>query len=591
MLGLLGRRKLLGDRQEALLAEERTLIEQLHSVLERFGSDVLPADLRTLDDALLHLDELFLLVVAGEFNSGKSSFINALIGEPVLREGVTPTTDRINILKYGAEPVERPRDEFVLEILYPAEVLREINVVDTPGTNAVIRRHEELTRDFIPRSDMVLFVTSADRPFTESERAFLQQIREWGKKVVLVVNKVDILQAVEIDQVIAFVRENALPLLGREPEVFPLSARLAQRAKAARRESAGDDTANEWDASRFEAVERYITETLDEEERVRLKLLNPLGVASSITSKYHGAVESRLAVLADDFQTIETIDKQIELYRSDLQQDFRLHLSEVENLLNEMELRGMQFFDDTLRLGRMFDLMKGDRIREEFEERVIGDTPAQIEQRVQAIIDWLVERQLRLWQGVNEYLNRRRVAQHRDQLFGEIGTSFEYNRAALLTSVGHAAQRVVESYDQQYEAEELARSVQSAMRQTIAIEVGAVGLGGALLAVLSTALADFTGILAASAVAAMGLYIIPAKRRQAKAEFHTKISDLRDQLARTINRQVNSELDSSVSRIREAVGPYTRFVRAQREQLTTVETDLASIDAALGRLRAEIVRQ
>jgi hypothetical protein len=129
------------------------------------------------------------------------------------------------------------------------------------------------------------------------------------------------------------------------------------------------------------------------------------------------------------------------------------------------------------------------------------------------------------------------------------------------------------------------------MRQTIAIEVGAVGLGGALLAVLSTALADFTGILAASAVAAMGLYIIPAKRRQAKAEFHTKISDLRDQLARTINRQVNSELDSSVSRIREAVGPYTRFVRAQREQLTTVETDLASIDAALGRLRAEIVRQ
>jgi small GTP-binding protein len=591
VLGLLGRRKLLGDRQEALLGEERALIERLRTVLAGFGSDVLPADIRTLDDALLHLDELFLLVVAGEFNSGKSSFINALLGEPVLREGVTPTTDRINILKYGPEPAERPRDEFVLEILYPAEVLRELNVVDTPGTNAVIRRHEELTRDFIPRSDMVLFVTSADRPFTESERVFLEQIREWGKKVVLVVNKVDILQPSEIDQVIAFVRENALPLLGHEPEVFPLSARLAQRAKSARREAAGEDVVPGWAESRFEAIERYITETLDEEERVRLKLLNPLGVAGSIASKYHGVVESRLGILADDVQTLDTIEKQIALYRDDLQQDFRLHLTEVENLLNEMELRGMQFFDDTLRIGRMFDLMKGDRIREEFEERVIGDTPSLIEQRVQTIIDWLVERQLRLWQGVNEYLNRRRVAQHRDQLFGEIGTSFEYNRAALLTSVGQAAQKVVESYDQQYESEELARSVQNAMRQTIAIEVGAVGLGGALLAVLSTALADFTGILAASAVAAMGLYIIPSKRKQAKAEFHTKISDLRDQLARTINRQVNSELDGSISRIREAVGPYTRFVRAQRELLATVESDLGSINAEVGRIRSEIMRK
>ena len=588
LLGLLTRRKLLGDRQEALLADERALMQRLRTVLERFGSDVVPADVRTLDDTILHLDELFLLVVAGEFNSGKSSFINALLGEPVLREGVTPTTDRINILKYGPEPSERPRDEFVLEIHYPADVLREINLVDTPGTNAVIRRHEELTRDFIPRSDMVLFVTSADRPFTESERAFLEQIREWGKKVVIVLNKVDILQPDEVDQVVSFVRENAVPLLGREPDVFPLSSRIAQRAKA----SAGGDARDEfWRESRFEAIERYITDTLDEEERIRLKLLNPIGVADAITTKYRNVVSSRLELLADDFRTLENIEKQIELYRGDLQRDFKFHLTEIENLLNEMELRGMEFFDDTVRIGRMFDLMKGDRIRDEFERRVIADTPAQIENRVQAVIDWLVERQLRLWQGVNEYLNRRRIAQHRDQLVGEIGTSFEYNRSALLESVGRTARQVVERYDRDAESEELARSVQSAMTATAVIEAGAVGLGGILLAVLTTAAADFTGILAASAVAAMGLYIIPAKRRQAKADFHSKISELRDQLARTVSRQVNSELDSSVNRIREAIGPYTRFVRAEREQLATVEADLTQIDSALGRLRADITRE
>ena len=596
MLGLLGRRKLLGDRQEALLAEERELMQRLRVVLEGFGSDVAPADLRTLDDTILHLDELFLLVVAGEFNSGKSTFINALLGQPVLREGVTPTTDRINILKYGDEPAERARDQYVLEIFYPADVLREINVVDTPGTNAVMRQHEELTRDFIPRSDLVLFVTSADRPFTESERAFLEQIREWGKKVVVVINKIDILRPGETEQVVSFVRENAAPLLGREPEIFPLSARLALRAKsmgndgqAAPEAAAGAETP--WQESKFEVVERYITDTLDEEERIRLKLLNPLGVAGSLTAKYRSALGSRLQLLNDDFQTIENIDKQIELYRSDLQRDFRFHLVEIENLLNEMELRGMEFFDDTVRIGRMFDLMKSDRIREEFERRVVGDTPAQIESRVQGVIDWLVERQLRLWQGVNDYLNRRRVAQHRDQLLGEIGTSFEYNRSALLESVGRTARQVVETYDRDVESTELARSVQSAMTATAVLEAGAVGLGGVLLAVLSGALADFTGVLAAGAVAAMGLYIIPAKRKQAKADFHSKISDLRDQLARTVNRQVNSELDSSVNRIREAVGPYTRFVRAQREQFGELQERLGELEGNIGRLHAEIVRQ
>lgn len=442
---------MLGARQEALLAEERELLGRLREALSGFV-DTIPADQRTLDETIVHLDELFLLVVAGEFNSGKSSFINALIGETVLREGVTPTTDRINILKYGAEPSERLREEFVLEILYPAEMLREINIVDTPGTNAVIRRHEELTRDFIPRSDLVLFVTSADRPFTESERSFLEQIKEWGKKIVLVVNKVDILQPHEAETVVQFVRENAQTLLGRQPEVFPLSARQAQRSKRATDNGNGAD--NEWQASRFEAVERYITDTLDEDERIRLKLMNPLGVAQSITTKYRTAVEERLKLLQEDVVTIDQIDRQVELYRQDLQKDFGLHVSDIENLLHEMELRGIAFFDDTVRLGRMFDLMKTDRIRAEFEDRVIADTPAQIEQRVQHIIDWLVDRQFRLWQSVTEYLNRRKVARDREQMLGDIGTSFDYNRAALLTSVGQTVRQVVNTYDREAEAVE-----------------------------------------------------------------------------------------------------------------------------------------
>src|SRR4030095_10513881 len=131
----------------------------------------------------------------------------------------------------------------------PVELLREIAIVDTPGTTAAQRRQEARTRDFVPRSDLVLFVTSADRPFTESERAFLESVRDWGKKIVVAVNKVDILET-EADRarVVAFVTENAQKLLGVAPPVFPVSAKQALRAK-----TAGDERAIE--QSGFPALE------------------------------------------------------------------------------------------------------------------------------------------------------------------------------------------------------------------------------------------------------------------------------------------------------------------------------------------------
>src|ERR687890_1749080 len=229
---LLARKGILSRREQEIRAREQELLERLGVALERFGTDVAGDDLRRFQEAREQLTGLFLLVIAGEFNSGKSSFINALLGERVLPEGVTPTTDRINILRHGPAVSENLLEAYLLERTHPAEVLREINIVDTPGTNAIIRRHEELTRDFVPRSDLVLFVTSADRPFTESERTFLEQIREWGKKIVFIVNKIDILpRAEEREEVIRYVGENAAALLAETPEIFAVSARQALDAR------------------------------------------------------------------------------------------------------------------------------------------------------------------------------------------------------------------------------------------------------------------------------------------------------------------------------------------------------------------------
>src|SRR5436190_9280081 len=221
---------ILPEAVRGLVTEERVLLGRLRELLvtETAAGD----DVRQLRQAELDLDELFLLVVVGEFNAGKSAFINALIGERVLREGVTPTTAVITRLRYAASLVER-REGAMLEVGYPLELLRDVAIVDTPGTNAILREHEEITSHFVPRADLVLFVTSADRPFTETERAFMQRIREWGKKVVVVLNKVDLLSEDQVDEQVGFVRDGVERLLGFRPAVFPVSARSALLSRAA----------------------------------------------------------------------------------------------------------------------------------------------------------------------------------------------------------------------------------------------------------------------------------------------------------------------------------------------------------------------
>src|ERR687885_2672321 len=224
--------RILDERREALVDRERALLEKFIAFLKDFGAPSEDAEL--VRRALSDLEELFLLVIVGEFNSGKSAFINALLGAGISEEGVTPTTSRITVLRHSQEPVERERRDGVLERGYPNAFLHEIAIVDTPGTNAIIRHHEELSRGFVPRSDLVLFVTSSDRPFTESEREYLELIRDWGKKIVLVVNKADLLREDEDrDQVRLFVEEGVRSMLGLKPPIFFVSAYLARKAKIA----------------------------------------------------------------------------------------------------------------------------------------------------------------------------------------------------------------------------------------------------------------------------------------------------------------------------------------------------------------------
>jgi hypothetical protein len=218
---------------------------------------------------------------------------------------------------------------------------------------------------------------------------------------------------------------------------------------------------------------------------------------------------------------------------------------------------------------------------------VVADTPQLIERRVTEVIDWLVSSDLRSWQAVMEHLQKRRHA-HADRIIGQVGGSFDLHRARLLDSVGRSAQRSIESYDKDAEASRLAESVQVAVAGTALAEIGALGLGVLFTHLAVTAAADFTGILAAGSIALLGLFIIPNRRHDAKKELRAKIESLRDKLMTGLTGQFDREIDASLRRIEEAIAPYTRFVRAERDKLTGVHGELKEITEGLARLRARV---
>jgi hypothetical protein len=218
---------------------------------------------------------------------------------------------------------------------------------------------------------------------------------------------------------------------------------------------------------------------------------------------------------------------------------------------------------------------------------VVGDTPQLIERRVAEVIDWLVGSDLRQWQAVMDHLQERKN-EHADRIVGQVGGSFDFNRTRLLDSVGRAAQRSVETYDKEAEASRMAESVQVAVAGTALVEVGAIGLGAILTHIAVTAAADFTGILAAGTIAILGFFIIPNRRHDAKKDLREKIEALRTHLMTSLTAQFDREIDASLRRIDEAIGPYTRFVRAERDRLTEVHGELRTVDESLVRLRSRV---
>lgn len=206
------------------------LVKDLHQLVIETRNEALATTVSELRNTL---SEPFLFVIVGEVKAGKSSFINALLGEgEVCKVAPDPCTDTIQQLLYGEKPETVIVNPYLRKIFQPAEILRHISVVDTPGTNTVEAHHQEITERFVPRSDLVVFVFEAKNPYRQSAWDFFDYIhRDWQKKIIFILQQADLMSREDLQVNINGLIRHAEKKGMNAPQVFPVSAKYELEGK------------------------------------------------------------------------------------------------------------------------------------------------------------------------------------------------------------------------------------------------------------------------------------------------------------------------------------------------------------------------
>jgi GTPase Era involved in 16S rRNA processing len=380
------RERMMLDQYKQVSQKLMGCIGKLAAISSSRGDTKVEENLREIGEKLG--GNRFHLVVLGQFKRGKSTFINSLLGDRVLPTSVVPLTSIVTLLKYGEEEVVEvlfndgskttiSRDqleEYVtergnpsneknvkhVEVAYPSGYLKDgVFIIDTPGVGSTFENNTEMTYNYLPRVDAALFLLAVDPPISQSEIAFLEDVKDYVEKIFFVQNKIDYMNEEERKESMAFSKEVIEKALGSDSiGIYPLSAKLALEAKQSKNKKLlGKSRLPEFDKilgdfllkekgktflrSALNSTRKLLS---DEEFAIQLELRAIATPLKDLEQKIHLFQEKMEVVRQEREDNVYYFQGEIKRLIDILDRDLdRLKKSEIPKLVKELEATGAKY--------------------------------------------------------------------------------------------------------------------------------------------------------------------------------------------------------------------------------------------------------
>ncbi len=513
--------------------------DKLLDITREIGHEKLELTLVELRD---QLEAPFTFVIVGEVKAGKSSFINALLDtdKEICKVAPMPMTDTIQQILYGETERIEEINPYLKKIYQPVEILKEIAIVDTPGTNTIVAHHQEITERFIPYSDLIVFVFEAKNPYRQSSWEFFDYINaEWHRKIIFVLQQKDLLPEADLKINIDGVVEHAKKKGISDPKVFAVSAKLEQ--------------ADFQDISGFKDIRSYIENNITGGKAPELKFQNNVHTLLTISTKLDDSMKNRISQYEADVKFREEIKeliqtqhlkttKQIEVLSDNLLDSYdnitRQKLDDLEDGLSFMSVVKRSFSsifgkESSLKewlttQAKDFELKLNTSLRDKLQNGIID-----VAENIQ-IMGKLVDNKLRY---------STTILKNNDEIFADIAE----RRINVLKDLQQSFNQFMNTAENFYDERMVSES--SKMTPNLAAGGGVAIVGVILAAVAQGAVFDITGgVLTAVGVLFAGV-TLGLNRSKVIGKFEEEIIKGRSKM----KQEVAEKLDDYTIRIRQKI--------------------------------------
>lgn len=579
------------------------MITDLLDVLPRIGS-VEEERVAQVRDALFHADNPYLAVFVGPFSSGKSSIINALLGnQDLLPVGPTPTTDRITILRWGEDPERMASGGEVDTVFHPSPLLQKVSFVDTPGMESIFREHEAVTVRFLHRSDTVFMVMPSTQAMSAKNLEVLQDLKQYGKNIIILVNQSDLLSDDEVTSVRDYVQEQSQSKLGYKPEVLMVSALKGLQANAG---DTRDDTL--WKESGLDGVERYIDRQLGDIARLRQKLQTPLQITQNVSTAALEAVRQN-QTLFDQYASIaENVRTQIDTHQRAQQRHVRDTKEDIEAEFKTATERGRAAIAEqvrfsralasvgrgTLELVRLGNLVQPagtSTMRLALENKKALEPLTKLSKHTDELAARLEGRDLRDIDNLVNYAQTQVTALPeglRNKMIGNIRTPTSYDRSALTDIRDELA--AIEDEARQVETETLDKELREAVVYLAVWEIILLLAGIVVVGVLvnqpdGTIVGLLVGVILLMLI---GLGFVPLRGRMLENAYASRMLKLQNRYLETLSNAADEQISYGVKLREDAVEPLITLIESQTEtqseqlqKLQSIQQQMVEIESSL----------